>query len=45
MAAIVDSERAARLKDEGNVLFRKGKFHDAVEKYSSGRTSAFASGR
>ena len=32
----MDASRAVKLKDEGNALFRKGNFTDALGKYSQG---------
>lgn len=36
MAAKMDASKAVKLKDEGNVLFRKGNYKEALEKYSQG---------
>jgi hypothetical protein len=35
----MSGEKAVKLKDEGNVLFKKGKFNEAVEKYSQGMST------
>jgi hypothetical protein len=32
----MDASRAVKLKDEGNALFRKGNFREALGKYSQG---------
>jgi hypothetical protein len=32
----MDASRAVKLKDEGNALFRKGNFTEALGKYSQG---------
>jgi hypothetical protein len=32
----MDASRAVKLKDEGNALFRKAKFKEALGKYSQG---------
>lgn len=35
----MSGEKAVKLKDEGNVLFKKGRFNEAVEKYSQGMST------
>ena len=35
----MSNEKAAKLKDEGNVLFKKGKYNDALGKYSQGMST------
>lgn len=32
----MSGEKAVKLKDEGNVLFKRGRFNEALEKYSQG---------
>jgi hypothetical protein len=36
MTSVGSGAKAARLKDEGNALFKAGNFKDAVLKYSQG---------
>ncbi len=37
----MSGEKAGKLKDDGNVLFKKGKFNEALEKYSQGMSTKF----